>query len=160
MYYEDAYIKIVEAKLLRNRDLINSMGKINEAIVIYHRVKHLLKERVEDIEKIKLSKEEQKMFDKEHSLYEKSKNALNATINLKEGIEKIIIQLSEKGIQKEDLMKISDLTLEYQVNLYQVMEDTFGKDNKTRKSIQEVLKKIDQIFDQYDQWKESDLKVF
>ncbi len=160
MYYEDAYIKIVEAKLLRNRDLINSMGKINEAIVIYHRVKHLLKERVEDIEKIKLSKEEQKMFDKEHSLYEKSKNALNATIKLKEGIENIIIQLSEKGIQKEDLMKISDLTLEYQINLYQVMEDTFGKDNKTRKSIQEVLKKIDETFEQYDQWKESDLKVF
>ncbi|MBN1801715.1 MAG: MFS transporter [Candidatus Lokiarchaeota archaeon] len=160
MYYEDAYIKIVEAKLLRKRDLINSMGKINEAIIIYHRVKHLLKERVEDVEKIKLAKEEHKMFEKEHSLYEKSKNALNATVRLKEGIEKVIIQLSEKGIQKEDLMKISDLTLEYQVNLYKVMEDTFGKDNKTKKSIQEVLKKIDQIFEQYDQWKESDLKVF
>ncbi|MFX1237412.1 MAG: MFS transporter [Promethearchaeota archaeon] len=160
MYYEDAYIKIIEAKLLRNHDLINSMAKINEAIVIYHRVKHLLKERIEDVEKMKLSKEEQKMFNKEHSLYEKSVNALEATIKLKEGIEQVIIQLSEKGIQKEDLMKISDLTLEYQVNLYQIMEDTFGKDKHTRKTIQEVLKKIDETFDQYDQWKESDMKVF
>ena len=57
-------------------------------------------------------------------------------------------------------MKISELTLEYQVNLYKVLEDTFGQDNKTKKAIEEILNTIDKIFKNYDQWKEEDFKIF
>lgn len=159
-YYEDAYLKIVEAKLLRNRDLIRSMSKMNEAIIIYHRVKHLLQERLEETEDIKLTKEEKIMNDKEKDLFDKSIKSLNATVKLRGEVENIFKQLSQKGILKEDLMKISELTLEYSVNLYKIMEDTFGKDNKTKKIIIEILKKIDEIFENYDQWKEDDFTVF
>ena len=159
-YYEDAYLKIVEAKLLRNRDLIRSMSKINEAIIIYNRVKQLLQERLEENEDFRLTKEEKIMYDKEKGLFEKCSKSLDATKKLREEVENIFRQLSQKGILKEDLMKISELTLEYQVNLYKIMEDTFGKDNKTKKLILDILKKIDDIFENYDQWKEVDFTVF
>jgi len=159
-YYEDAYLKIVEAKLLRNRDLIKSMSKLSEAIIIYHRVKHLLQERLEDTEDTKLTKEEKMMNDKEKDLFDKCSKSLDATIKLRKEVENIFKQLSQKGILREDLMKISELTLEYSVNLYRIMEDTFGKDNKTKTAIIEILKKIDEIFDNYDQWKEVDFTVF
>jgi DNA-binding ferritin-like protein len=157
-YFEDAYLKIIEAKLLRNRDLIRSMSKINEAIIIYHRVKHLLQERLEETEDLK--EEEKLMNDKERDLFEKCSKSLDATVKLREEIESIFKQLSQKGILREDLMKISELTLEYSVNLYKIMEDTFGTDNKTKKAIQDILKKIDEIFENYDQWKEDDFTVF
>ena len=159
-YYEDAYLKIVEAKLLRNRDLIKSMSKINEAIIIYNRVKQLLQERFDENDDFKLTKEEKIMNDKEKDLFEKCSKALDATVKLREEVENVFRQLSQKGILKEDLMKISELTLEYQVNLYKIMEDTFGKDSKTKKVILEILKKIDEIFENYDQWKEVDFTVF
>ena len=157
-YFEDAYLKIIEAKLLRNRDLIRSMSKINEAIIIYHRVKHLLQERLGETEDLK--EEEKLMNDKERALFEKCSKSLDATVKLREEIESIFKQLSQKGILKEDLMKISELTLEYSVNLYKIMEDTFGTDNKTKKAIQDILKKIDEIFENYDQLKEDDFTVF
>ena len=56
IYSESGYLKIVEAKLLRKWDLIKSISKINESIVIYNRIKHLLGERLADVEKSKLSK--------------------------------------------------------------------------------------------------------
>jgi MFS family permease len=49
IYYEDAYLKIIEARLLRKNDLIKSRGKILEAINIYERVKNLLNERLDII---------------------------------------------------------------------------------------------------------------
>ena len=85
---------------------------------------------------------------------------MNATVKLKEEIQKVLIQLSNKGIDLDNLNKISELTLEYQVNLNTVIADTFSQDSKTRKAIEEILKKIDQIFDNYDQWKEEDFKIF
>ncbi|MFX1383724.1 MAG: MFS transporter [Promethearchaeota archaeon] len=159
-YSESAYLKVVEAKILHNRDLLKSLTKINDSIVIYHRVKHLLGERLAGVEKSKLSKEEIIIYNKEIELFEKCKRSLNATVKLKEEIQNVIKQLNSKGIHIDDLTKISELTLEYQVNLHKVIADTFGQDNKTRKAIEEILNKIDQIFENYDQWKEEDFKIF
>jgi len=103
-YYEDAYLKIVEAKLLRNRDLIKSMSKINEAIIIYHRVKQLLQERLKESEDLK--EEEKLMNDKERDLFEKCSKSYDATVKLREEIESVFKQLSQKGILKEDLKPI------------------------------------------------------
>ncbi|MFX1592556.1 MAG: hypothetical protein ACFFCL_07680, partial [Promethearchaeota archaeon] len=87
--------------------------------------------------------------------------SLNATIKLKEEIEFLLFtQLKEKGIQRDDLIKISDLALEYDVDLYDVIVDTFREDSKTKNALIETLEKIDDIFNQYDEWKEIELKVF
>ena len=146
--------------MLSNRDLIKSFNKINQAIIIYHRVKHILSERLEHVEKSKLSKEETKIYKKEVELLDKCERTLKATVKLKEEIQNIFYQLKEKGIHKEDLVKISELTFEYQVNLYKVMEDTFGKDTKTKNELTDILNNIDNIFENYDKWREEDFKVF
>jgi hypothetical protein len=159
-YSESAYLKIIEARILRNRDLLKSLSKINESIVLYHRVKHLIGERLAGKEKSKMSKEESIICKKETELYEKSQKTLNATVKLKQEIQNVLKQLNDKGISNNDLMKISELTLEYQVNLYKVLGETFGQDSKTKKAIEEILKTIDKIFDNYDQWKEEDFKIF
>ena len=161
-YYEDAYLKIIEARLNRKQHLFNGLRRISEAIKIYERVKYLLSERLEIVEeKSDLSEEESIVRDKEQDLYDKCAKSLGATIKLKEEIEFLLFnQLKEKGIQREDLQKISDLSQEYDVDLYAVIVDTFKQDKKTRNALIETLETIDNIFNQYDEWKEIDLKVF
>jgi len=161
IFYEDAYLKIIEARLLRNNDLIKSKGKIQDAIKIYERVRNLLNERMEIItESTELSEEDKFVNEKERELLEKTSNALTATNTLKKQFEGVFKKLDEKGITEKDLRKISDLTYEYQVNLYDVIVDTFGEDRKTKDIIMEILKEIDAIFNDYDKLKELELKVF
>ena len=161
IFYEDAYLKIIEARLLRNNDLIKSKGKIQDAIKIYERVRNLLNERLEIIiENAELSEEDKFVNEKERELLEKTSNALVATNTLKNQIEGVFKKLEEKGITEKDLRKISDLTYEYQVNLYDVIVDTFGQDRRTKDIIMEILEEIDAIFNEYDKLKELELKVF
>ena len=159
--YEDAYLKIIEARLLRNNDLIKSKGKIREAIKIYYRVRNLLNERLEIItDSAELSEEDEFVDEKERELLEKTSSALAATITLKNEIEGVLKKLEEKGIKEKDLRKISELTYEYHVNLYDVIVDTFGQDRRTKDIIMGILKEIDAIFNEYDKLKELELKVF
>ena len=159
--YEDAYLKIIEARLLRNNDLIKSKGKIQDAIKIYYRVRNLLNERLEIItETAELSEEDKFVNERERELLEKTSNSLAATNNLKNEIEGVLKKLEEKGITERDLKKISELTYEYHVNLYDVIVDTFGQDRRTKDIIMEILKEIDAIFNEYDKLKELELKVF
>jgi len=161
IYYEDAYLKIIEARLLTKNDLLKSRGKILEAIHIYERVKNLLNERLDVIlDNSELSEEDKFVYDKEQELLKKSSKALVATNNLKEEIEGIFAKLEEKGISENDLKKISELTVEYNVDLYKVIVDTFGQDRKTKDTILAILSEIDAIFNEYDKLKESELKVF
>ncbi|MFX0164148.1 MAG: MFS transporter [Candidatus Hodarchaeota archaeon] len=160
-YYEDASLKIIEARLNRKKNLIKGLHKISEAIKIYERIKYLLNERLEIIEESQeLSEEETIVRDKEQELYDKCIKSLNATIKLKEEIEYALNQLKEKGIQQEDLTKISNLTQEYEVDLYNVIVDTFKQDEQTKNALIDTLEKIDDLFNQYDNWREVDLTVF
>ncbi len=160
-YYEDASLKIIEARLNRKKHLIKGLGKISEAIQIYERIKYLLNERLEIVEENQeLSEDETIIRDKEQELYDKCIKSLNATIKLKEEIEYALNQLKDKGIQQEDLRKISELTQEYEVDLYDVIVDTFKQDDQTKNAIIDTLEKIDDIFNQYDNWKDVDLTVF
>jgi hypothetical protein len=161
IYFEDVQLRIIEARFLRRNDLLKCMDKIMEAIKIYERIKNLLNERLEVIpDSSQLSDEDLYVYKKEQDLLEKCSASLNATMDLKEKIEDIFTQLEEHGITQKDLIKISELTLEYNVNLYVVISDTFGNDQKTKDAINNILKKIDQIFNEYDKWKEVELKVF
>jgi len=161
IYYEDAYLKIVEARLLRRNNLIKSMGKVLAAIKIYERVKNLLNERIEVIiDNSDLSEEDNFVYESEKDLFEKCSKSLSATKKLKEEFEDIFKQLEENGIRAEDLEKISELALEYNVSLFEIIIDTFGQDKVTKKKLNNILIKIDEIFNQYDKWKETELKVF
>jgi hypothetical protein len=160
-YYEDANLKIIEARLNRKKHLILGLRKISEAIKIYERVKHLLSERLEIVEeKPDLSEDEAIIKNKEQELFNKCTKSLNATTKLKEEIEFTFKQLEQKGIEVEDLRKISDLTQEYDVDLYDIILDTFKQDPLTKYALIDTLETIDDIFKQYDNWKELDQKVF
>ncbi len=160
LYYEDAYLKIIEARLLRKTDILKSKDKVDYSINIYHRVKHLLSERLEVVDKSDLSDEESMVYDKEQELFEKCNKSLSETVKLKKEFELIIKQLEEKGIREEDLRKISELTFEYFIDVYNVIIDTFGQDNDTKNAIMEILRKIDDIFNEHDKYRETDFKVF
>ncbi|MFX1281806.1 MAG: MFS transporter [Promethearchaeota archaeon] len=160
-YYEDAGLKIIEARLNRKKNLTKGLSKISEAIQIYERIKYLLSERLEIVEENQeLSIDETIIRDKEQELYDRNLKSLNATIKLKQEFEYALDQLKEKGIQEEDLTKISDLTQEFDVDLYDVIVDTFKQDDETKNILIDILEKIDGIFSQYDNWKEADLTVF
>ncbi|MFX1410234.1 MAG: MFS transporter [Promethearchaeota archaeon] len=160
-YYEDAYLKILEARLNRKNHLIRGLGNVIEAINIYERVKYLLKERIEIAkEKNNLSEEDSIVLYKEQELLDKCLKSLKATIKLKEEIENAFNQLRVKGISKRDLLKISELTQEFDLDLYDVIVDTFRNDNETKNALIEALNNIDTVFIEYDKWREVDLKVF
>ena len=159
-YYEDAYLKIIEAKLNR-QDLLKSREKIIEAIYIYDRVKYLLNERIEALEdKDDLDEDELIVFNKEKDLLEKCSKSLLATHKLKDEIENVFKELATHGIHQRDLRQISLLTSEYKIDLYQVIVDTFGQDEETNEAIMEILNKIDRIFEEYEKWKEINFMVF
>ena len=111
-------------------------------------------------EAVELTDEEAFVREKEIKLYDNCTKSLNATIKLQEEIEYALEQLKEKGINMEDLIKISDLTQEYNVDLYDVIVDTFRSDDETKTALIETLETIDNIFTQYDNWKDVDLKIF
>ncbi len=158
-YYEDAYLKTLEARLLRKNDLLKCLGKISQAIGIYESVKQLLNERIENInEKSDLTEEDSIVFNKEQELFNTCSKSLIATNKLKKEFESVFNQLSEKGILREDLIKISELTSEYRVDIYKIIVDTFGHDSRMKNAIMDILKKIDNIFDEYDF--DIDFKVF
>ncbi|MFX1499019.1 MAG: MFS transporter [Promethearchaeota archaeon] len=161
IYYEDASLKIIEARLLRKNDLLRSMKKIIEAILIYERVKNLLNERLEILNgTADLTEEDQLVYEKERNLLEKCSMSLLATKKLKEEFEEISNQLEENGISKRDLEKISELASEFNVNISSIINDTFGKNKEAKKILNKIFVKIDTIFNEYDKWKESELKVF
>ncbi len=161
-YYEDAYLKIIEATLMRRADLIKSLSKIYDAIRIYDRVKQLLNERIENLKnQSNLSEEDSIIYDKEKELYRKTQNALWATINLRNEFEGILNHLEEQGIKREDLEKISDLTSEYNVNFYQIILDTFINDKKVKEQLLSEITRLDKIFYDFDKIYElKELKVF
>ena len=159
-YYEDAYLKIVEARLNR-QDLIKSREKIAQAVHIYERVKYLLIERIEEIEeKQDLDDEESIIFNKERDLLERCSESVSATLKLKEEIDNVFLQLKEHGIRQWDLRKISQLTSEYQVDIYQVIVDTFGQDEETKEAVLKILKNIDIIFNEYDKTRPDYTPIF
>jgi hypothetical protein len=161
IYYEDAYLKIIEARLFRKSDLIRSLDLINKALKIYERVKNLLNERLETIkDNLEISEEDQFVFKKEEELLDKCTKSFDATSKLKEEFEDLIQQLEDKGIMHQDLEKISNLTSEYGVDLNKIIMETFGQDEKIEMEFIDILKKITTIFDEYDTWKDVETKIF
>jgi len=162
IYYDDAYLKIIEARLLRKTDLIKSMNKILEAVSIYQRLKNMLNERLEvfNDESTEISGDDLIALEKERELYQKCSETLKATLELKNNFENIFVQLEDKGIKKQDLLKLSELTLEYGIDLVDILLETFGQDTAMKKGIISILNHIDKIFDDYDKFKEIEKKVF
>ena len=161
IYYEDAHLKIIEARLFRKSDITQSFDKVLEAIKIYERVKNLLSERLEEIvDETRFTEEDKKVLQKEKELHEKCSNALLATEKLKNEFEVILSQLKENGIKKQDLIKISELTLEYNLDFNKILMETFGQASKMKKELKRIIERIEKIFDEYDKWKETDLTVF
>ena len=161
IYYEDAYLKMIEARLLRKTDISQSFVKILEAIKIYERVKNLLNERIDEtLDESKFTEEDKKVLKKEKALFNKCSNVLLATKKLKSEFEGILSQLREKGIKEEDLIKITELTQEYSLDLNKILMETFGEEVKVKKDFIKIIDKIGKIFDEYDKWQETDLTVF
>ncbi|GAH53075.1 unnamed protein product [marine sediment metagenome] len=120
-----------------------------------------MNERLEIItEPTEMSEEDKFVYEKERELLEKISNSLVTTNTLKNEIKGVFKKLEEEGIREKDLRKISDLTYEYHVNLYDVIVDTFGQDSRTKDIIMGILEEIDAIFNEYDKLKELELKVF
>lgn len=158
--YEDAYLKIVEARLNAKKDLLKSLAKIDESIKIYNRVKNILKERLDIAKEEELTEDDSVTYKKEQELLDKCTKALYATIKLKEEIKSVLKELKDHGISQDDLEKMSKLTTEYDVDLYKVITDTFGDNEQLKTTLKEILQKIEKIFGNYDKWKETEFKVF
>ncbi|TFF98142.1 MAG: MFS transporter [Promethearchaeota archaeon] len=161
-YYEDAYLKITEAYLLDSSQVFEILDKIERAIRIYNRVKHLLDERIEEIgRRSDLTEEDNIALEKEKKLYQKTENALWATLNLKNKINDLIQNLETKGIERKNLKKIAELTSEYNLNLRKVILETFRDDKETRTALLLAYNKIMEVFKEfYEIYDLEDLKVF
>ncbi len=148
--YDDAYLRVCEARLRRQYNPFESIKILEKSIEIYGRVIRLTEDRaISDEDRIleENHKEFQERISKLLTLAKKSKT--NTEI-LKEKFNKIIDAVLEKDISEENLLRIVELTTDYGLKLNEIVADTFK--GRTAKKINKATQEIDKLFKAYDDW--------
>ncbi|MHA1728890.1 MAG: MFS transporter [Promethearchaeota archaeon] len=148
--YDSGYLKVVEARLLRNYDLFKTLRGLNESIEIFERVIVLTKERFIEERNKKLTDEEREFQERTQELMDKATATTTKTINLKTMIEEIIVHLDEMGISSEELEKAIALAAEFELPYLEILIETVGR-KKSGKILNKISKEIDELFDTYDE---------
>ena len=141
--YETGYLKVVEARLVRKANDVRALDDLESAIKIFDRVQHLIQERIDSQA---YEGEEESL----QALLTKAQRSEANTIRLRDGLERMFEVLRKAGIEFEDMKKMTDLTVEYNVPMQEVLNETL--DVKRADVIKTISAEIDAIFTRYDQW--------
>ncbi|HMF33712.1 MAG TPA: MFS transporter [Candidatus Lokiarchaeia archaeon] len=141
--YDTGYLKVVESRLERKSNDVKALEDLEIAIKTFERVERLLNERLE-------SQAYEGEDEPLRTLLEKARRSKENTERLRDSLRKIFEELSQAGIQYEDLKKMTALAIEYEVPIQEVLDETL--DPQEASIIQTISNEIDAIFRQYDQW--------
>lgn len=140
--YETGYLKVVEARLERKTNDVMALDDLESAIKIFDRVEHLIQERLD-------SQAYEGEEETPRALLRKAQRSEANTIKLRDDLQKVFDELHKAGIEFEDMRKMTDLTVEYNVPMQEVLNETL--DVKRAEIIKAMSTEIDAIFTQYDQ---------
>jgi hypothetical protein len=154
--YEDAYLKVCEARLLRHYNPITCIDILKIATEIYDRVSHLCEDRVVEENAKKLTEDEERFQNRVNELLILSQKSKANTNQLRNKLEEVIRRFLEKDIRKEELEDLVELTSEYGLKLQDVMADAF--EGKFVKEIRHLTDETDELFKLYDEWQAEEVK--
>ncbi len=140
--YETGYLKVVEARLERKTNDVRALDDLESAIKTFDRVEHLIQERLD-------SQAYEGEEEAPRALLKKAQRSEANTIKLRDDLQKVFEELRKAGIEFEDMRKMTDLTVEYNVSMQEVLNETL--DVKRAEIIKAMSVEIDAIFIQYDQ---------
>ena len=147
---ESAYLKVIEARIGRNFNPIESGQSLQNAIEIYDRVINLCSDRIieEGIKKISL--EEEELQERIHHLLVKAQKSKSNTELLKTKLSLIVNTVLKEDITRDELSSLFELTTDYNLKMTYVVEDAFGR--KLWRKFSRVMREIDDLFEEYDRW--------
>jgi MFS transporter, Spinster family, sphingosine-1-phosphate transporter len=147
--YDSASLKVVESRLRRNYNPIESVSILKGAIDIIDRVIRLTADRVLDDTK-KLTPEEEEFQERIHHLLILAQKSKSNTVLLKDKLNHLVTTVLNSNISKEELESMIELTSEYGLKLQDIVMETF--EGKTAKEIKKLTEDIDILFKEYDEW--------
>ncbi len=150
MLEESAYLKVIEARLGRNFNPIESGQSLQNAIEIYDRVENLCSDRIIEEGIKKLSYEEEELQKRIHLLLVKAQKSKSNTELLKTKLNQIVNTVLKEDISRDELSSLFELTTDYNLKMTYVVEDAFGR--KLYRKFSRVMREIDDLFEEYDEW--------
>ncbi len=147
---ESAYLKVIEARIGRNFNPIESGQSLQNAIEIYDRVENLCSDRIIEEGIKKLSHEEEELQERIHQLLVKAQKSKSNTELLKTKLNKIVNTVLKEDVSRDELSSLFELTTDYNLKMTYVVEDTFGR--KLYRQFSRVMREIDDLFEEYDEW--------
>ena len=147
---ESAYLKVIEARLGRNFNPIESGQSLQNAIEIYDRVENLCSDRIIEEGIKKLSDEEEELQKRIHLLLVKAQKSKSNTELLKTKLNQIVNTVLKEDVSREELSSLFELTTDYNLKMTYVVADTFGR--KIYRKFSRVMREIDDLFEEYDEW--------
>ena len=150
MLEESSYLKVIEARLGRNFNPIESGQSLQNAIEIYDRVENLCSDRIIEEGIKKLSYEEEELQKRIHLLLVKAQKSKSNTELLKTKLNEIVNTVLKEDISRDELSSLFELTTDYNLKMTYVVEDAFGR--KLYRKFSRVMREIDDLFEEYDEW--------
>ncbi|MHA1719189.1 MAG: MFS transporter [Promethearchaeota archaeon] len=147
---ESAYLKVIEARLGRNFNPIESSQSLQNAIEIYDRVINLCSDRIIEEGIKKLSPEEENLQERIHQLLVKAQKSKSNTELLRSKLNQIVNTVLKEDISRDELSSLFELTTDYNLKMTYVVEDTF--DRRLWRKFSRVMREIDDLFEEYDEW--------
>jgi MFS family permease len=151
---ESAYLKVIEARLGRNFNPIESGQSLQNAIEIYDRVINLCSDRISEEGIKKLSLEEEELQKRIHLLLVKAQKSKSNTELLKSKLNEIVNTVLKEDISRDELSSLFELTTDYNLKMTYVVEDAF--DRKLWRKFSRVMREIDDLFEEYDVWQKQE----
>lgn len=147
---ESAYLKVIEARIGRNFNPIESGLSLQHAIEIYDRVINLCSDRIIEEGIKKLSLDEEELQERIHHLLVKAQKSKSNTELLKTKLSEIVNTVLKEDITRDELSSLFELTTDYNLKMTYVVEDAFGR--KMWRKFSRVMGEIDDLFEEYDRW--------
>ncbi len=151
---ESAYLKVIEARLGRNFNPIESGQSLQNAIEIYDRVINLCSDRIIEEGIKELSPEEDELQRRIHLLLVKAQKSKSNTELLKIKLNQIVNTVLKEDISREELSSLFELTTDYNLKMTYIVADAFG--GKTYRKFSRVMREIDELFEEYDVWQKQE----
>ncbi len=151
---ESAYLKVIEARLGRNFNPIESGQSLQNAIEIYDRVINLCSDRISEEGIKKLTPEEEELQERIHQLLVKAQKSKSNTELLRTKLNEIVNTVLKEDISLDELSSLFELTTDYNLKMTYVVEDAFGR--KLWRKFSRVMREIDDLFEEYDRWQKQE----
>jgi MFS family permease len=153
--YDNAYLKICDARLRRNYNPFETVTMLQQAIDVYDRVIRLASDRIVDEDAKKMSPEEEEFQRRNYELLILAKKSQSNTQLLKNKLEQLIKTVLERGgVKEEELRTLIELNSEYGIKIKDIVVE--GLEKRAAREIVKIVDESEKLFKIYDEWENNE----